>query len=127
MFAHPKQVKRRRVKRRLKAAASIAIAVAAGTFLACQRQVAKLTGDAGGGDGAEASAVSAASGSAVASAVASGSASASASAAEPGDASVVVADAKTDALAREAASPKDAAVDVNQHRKGMPVPDNLLE
>jgi hypothetical protein len=128
MFAHPKLVRRRRVKRRLKAAASIAIAVAAGTFLACQRQVAKLAGDAGSGGEAGAAATATASSPATQPAEAAAtSAPLDASSAPPGDAANVVADARTDGLARDAATPKDAAVDVNQHRKGMPVPDNLLE
>jgi hypothetical protein len=118
MFAKRDQVGPRRVRRRLKAAASIVVALAAGTFLACQRgmETAKQVLDASRGDtdardtGAgvqDADAVDAA-------------------ATGPTDASMVLADAKTDALVKRAA-PHDAAVDTREHRKGMPVPDNLLE
>lgn len=116
MFAKRDQVGPRRVRRRLKAAASIVVAIAAGTFLACQRGVetAKQILDASRGDvdardtGAEGAAPDAA-------------------AAGPTDASMVLADAKTDALAKRTGGPHDAAVDTREHRKGMPVPDNLLE
>jgi hypothetical protein len=127
VFADPKRVGRRRIARRLKAAASIVVAVAAGTFLACHRQVAKLTGDGSADDTSGAD----------------GAAGGRADAATPdagievrqedgtplaGDAALVVADVRSDALARSRdGSPADAAVDVHQHRKGMPVPDNLLE
>jgi hypothetical protein len=98
MFADPKLVERRRRKRRLKAAASVLVALAAGTFLACQRQLEKLSGTTE----APSPGVSEASG-----------------------------DAPTDASrgAPEDAprGAPDAAVDVKEHRKGMPVPDNLLE
>jgi hypothetical protein len=105
MFAHPKLTPRRRWKRRIKAAASIAIALAAGTFLACQRQVSSMTrssrinaapGDPSDGPSAAPS---------------------------PGSAALAVVDARADANPQS----RDAAVDVNEHRRGMPVPDNLLE
>jgi hypothetical protein len=126
VFANPKIVGRRRLKRRLKAAASIVVAIAAGTFLACQRQVAALAGDAAAED------ASAATPGAVDAAGDVGDVGIEVHAEDgsplPVDAALVVADARSDALARPAGrSLKDAAVDVNQHRKGMPVPDNLLE
>ncbi len=120
MFAKRDQVGPRRVRRRLKAAASIVVALAAGTFLACQRgmETAKQVLDASRGDTdardtgpQDTGAVDAAR---------------DAAAAGPTDASMVLADAKTDALVKRAA-PHDAAVDTREHRKGMPVPDNLLE
>jgi hypothetical protein len=105
MFASPKLVGRRRLKRRLKAAASVIVALAAGSFLACQRQVEKLTGETG-----------------------------PPSPESPGGAlGVRVRDAAApnpvpEALAdAQRTKSADAAVDVNEHRKGMPVRDNLLE
>jgi hypothetical protein len=97
MFADGKRVATRRWKRRVKAAASIVVAVAAGTFLACQRGAELVKG-----------------------------------AVIIPDASVPVPpeeDAGVDAgidAGRDAGA-SDAAVDVGEHRKGMPVRDNLLE
>lgn len=84
MFAKKELTRRRRWKRRVKAAASVAVALAAGTFLTCQRREAA---PAKSGD------------------------------AEP-----------KHAPAREAGkpAPKDH-VDKREHKKGMPVRDNLLE
>lgn len=119
MHAKPERVKRRRLARRMKAVASIGVAVAAGLFLACQRGVDKLVdatrsegGDAAGDMAAPPAAIDAAPDAPVDA---------------PVDAGVdAPADAKTDALAKHR-GPRDAAVDVREHRKGMPVPDNLLE
>jgi hypothetical protein len=112
MFADRDRVRARRRKRRLKAAASILVAVAAGTFLACQRGVetARLLIDASREAGDDARTSEGADG-----------------ARDADGAPLAVADARPDALARSTASPRDATVDVNEHRKGMPVPDNLLE
>ncbi len=111
MFVKPSDAKKRRFRRRIKAAASIAVALAAGTFLACQRGVQTIQNaiDASSEKDAEGDSNSP----------------------SPVDASgstamVLVTDAGKDAEAR-ARKLKDAAVDVNEHRKGMPVPDNLLE
>lgn len=104
MFAKPDEVRPRRVRRRLKAIASLMVGVAAGTFLTCQRQVAKpvkkdapqpITVDVPAPDE---------------------------SPKEAADASV-----RPDALVPRAEPKKDASVDRREHRKGMPVPDNLLE
>jgi hypothetical protein len=124
MFADPKLVKRRRQKRRLKAAASVLVALAAGTFLACQRQLEKLSGTTASPSPGPADA--------------SGDAPYEVSRNAQDDApdrrgDVRVADGNSsDAFAANTADgrsprPVDAAVDVNEHRKGMPVPDNLLE
>jgi len=105
MHADPKLVRVRRWKRRLKAVASIAVAACAGVFLACGKTT-KPPPDADVDANApttEDATVDA----------------------EVADA--VVADAKSDALAKPRSGPRDAAVDVREHRKGMPVPDNLLE
>ena len=101
MYADPKKVRLRRIKRRLKASASIVLATAAGVFLACQRRLADepvrppepspMGPDARTGP-------------------------------EPPD----VPDATAPSVDASAPS-KDAAVDVDEHRKGMPVRDNLLE
>lgn len=110
MFVKSSDAKRRRLRRRMKAAASIAIALAAGTFLACQRGVEKLQNaiDARAPDDA-------------------------APPNEPIDANAPAPTVTSTALVRAqdagagGKSIRDAAVDVNEHRKGMPVPDNLLE
>jgi hypothetical protein len=117
VFAHPRLVRRRRVKRRLKAAASVLVALAAGTFLACQRHIEQLVADAGGGPASD------------------GSSDAPPDAPESVgidvrsvDGSPVDADAALVKVAdARSPRPRDAAVDVKEHRKGMPVPDNLLE
>jgi hypothetical protein len=111
MFVKPSDAKKRRFRRRIKAAASIAVALCAGTFLACQRGVQTIQ------NAIDASSEKDADG--------------DSNSPTPVDASnstamVLVADAGKDAEAR-AKKLKDAAVDVNEHRKGMPVPDNLLE
>ncbi len=117
-----RKVKTRRTKRKLKAAASVAIALTAGLFLACQRGVTEVQKaiDAARGDDTDAHA----------------------SDAGTSDPAITVKDASADAtdagqaldagrpdaaLAKRSSNTKDAAVDVNEHRKGMPVRDNLLE
>jgi hypothetical protein len=126
MFADHKRVARRRLMRRLKAAASIAVALAAGTFLACRRDGHPSTGDvpepeSSADDAPTTSALppgssTQPSGSQAASSQASASASASASGKE---------------LTVPAPAPPPPTttptVDKQQHKKGMPVPDNLLE
>lgn len=123
MFADPKKVRRRRIARRLKAAASIVVAVAAGTFLACHRQVAKLAGDGPEEDASAANAIPAQPAPDAGIDVTQEDGSPLAN-----DGALALADARSDALVQvRDGAPRDAAVDVNQHRKGMPVPDNLLE
>ena len=117
-----KKVKTRRTKRKLKAAASVAIAITAGLFLACQRGVVEVQKaiDAARADDTDAQG----------------------SDTGTSDAAITVKDASADAtdasqaldagrpdaaLAKRTSNAKDAAVDVNEHRKGMPVRDNLLE
>jgi hypothetical protein len=109
VFVKSSDAKKRRFRRRIKAAASIAVALCAGTFLACQRGVQTIQNaiDASRSDrDAENDAPQ--------------------KDASESTAMVLVADSGKDAEAR-ARKLKDAAVDVNEHRKGMPVPDNLLE
>ncbi len=116
-----RKVKARRQKRKLKAAASVAIAVTAGLFLACQRGVTEVQKaiDAARGDDADAQTSDATSDPAITVKDASASAT---------DASQALDAGRPDAaLARRSSNAKDAAVDVNEHRKGMPVRDNLLE
>ena len=113
MHADPRLVSVRRWKRRLKAVASIAVAVCAGVFLACGKTTkpptdAEADVDATTARDRESAATEDAT-------------------ADVGAADAIVADAKSDALATPRRGPRDAAVDVREHRKGMPVPDNLLE
>ena len=119
MFVKSSDAKKRRFRRRLKAAASIAIAVAAGTFLACQRGVQTIQSVIDASNSERDADDDASSPNPLVPPNA------------PADASgtsamVLVADAGRDVDAR-AKKLRDAAVDINEHRKGMPVPDNLLE
>lgn len=113
MYADPKKVRARRIKRRLKAGASILLATAAGAFIACQRiagGVAAPPGPSPMGPDARPGPAPADSASSVdIPPVASGQAE------------------ELDAAPPPRAKQVDAAVDVNEHRKGMPVRDNLLE
>jgi hypothetical protein len=105
-----RKVKMRRVRRKLKAAASIGLAVAAGLFLACTPGK-----DAKDADKPVVPPVPP---------------NPTTPEASPGTIVAPAASPPTSALAvRDAGVPsiKDAAVDRDQHRKGMPVPDNLLE
>ncbi|MEZ4225886.1 MAG: hypothetical protein R3B13_33370 [Polyangiaceae bacterium] len=120
MYADPKDIRSRRRKRRFKALASIALATAAGVFLACQRKLTEPAAPAAtpapSPRGPDAR-----------------------SGPEPRDlpdastGSVEVPDGGDEAAssggARDASSERqrDAHVDVTEHRKGMPVRDNLLE
>jgi hypothetical protein len=111
MFAKESLVAKRRLARRLKAAASIAIALAAGTFLACKQKADEIKkaidsarGDEDAGAGANTN--------------------------PERDSGVVVqvdTGPDTTALAKMDAAPDAHVVDVKEHKKGMPVPDNLLE
>lgn len=109
VFVKSSDAKKRRFRRRIKAAASIAVALCAGTFLACQRGVQTIQEAIDSGHDSE-----------------SDSNSPPPIETSNSTAMVLVADAGKDAEAR-ARKLKDAAVDRNEHRKGMPVPDNLLE
>ena len=115
----PKQVARnvrmRRLKRRLKAAASLAIAAAAGTYIACDAGVKPKHQPAPNPTTPE-----------ISNLPAPHDAGADAAVDAAADAAI---DAPVDApkaLVRRDAS-VDAKVDREEHRKGMPVPDNLLE
>jgi hypothetical protein len=90
-------VRIRRIKRRLKAAASLAIAVVAGTYVACSGQDKHRPTPANNPSTNETSNL-------------------------PGPSDAGAGDALV-----HVAAPKDAAVDRDEHRRGMPVPDNLLE
>ena len=114
MFASPKLAKRRRLNRRLKAAASVLVALAAGSFIACQRQLEKWSGEAASpsvGSAGEAGGAPKDVGH------------------DRGEAGSIDSSAAASAKVADARSPRatDAAIDVKEHRKGMPVPDNLLE
>lgn len=105
MYADPKRVRIRRIKRRLKATASIVLATAAGLFLACQRRAtggSEPVGPSPYGPDARTGP----------------------------EVEIPPADASTppdDSPVPERERAHDAAVDVDEHRKGMPVRDNLLE
>ncbi len=114
MHADPKKVVSRRWKRRLKAAGSLALAALAGAFVACQRGVQSLQ---------EASAPTI---------------SPAPERADGGDAQAdatappapIVADARSDALALPPTRDSGAdayVVDAKEHRKGLPVPDYIVE
>jgi hypothetical protein len=106
MFADPKKNASRRLKRQLKAGASIVLAMAAGAFLACQKEStpgASAGPNQGGPDAREPPAPPVAP---VASSTA----------------LVVVDGGGTDPDAG-----KRPQVDRKEHRSGMPVRDNLLE
>lgn len=129
MYAKPEKIRGRRLKRQLKAVVSIGLALAAGVFLACQKKPVseEKVEDARKGasepqDGGDKSAtrdviidVT------LVDASAPPSADASALAPLPSDAG-----AKADALAKPVTR-DGGKVDKREHRKGMPVPDNLLE
>jgi hypothetical protein len=120
-----RKIRIRRLKRKLKAAASIGLALAAGAFVACTRPAENRTDKSPEPDGGTRDPGTQASASASA-------APPDAPDAGPDAASEGGPDAAPDALAprKDAglAVRKDAGlVDHNEHRKGMPVRDNLLE
>lgn len=128
MFADPKKVRARRLRRRLKAGASIALALVAGAFLAC-----KGGGDPQGqqdasptGPGPDASRDRDSGVAPTDAAPADIDASIDASSDDAGRA-----DASTALVVRDGGADAGAAraprVDKREHRKGMPVRDNLLE
>jgi len=139
MYADSKKSTRRRFKRRLKAVASIALALCAGTFLACTRDdtTDAPAPDADAGSANKPPAAQPPDSSPGATATATGSASAVDAGAPVG------ADAGTDASpdAGKAIAPRPSSnikkwtppprprpsVDRKEHRKGMPVIDNLVE
>lgn len=119
MFADKSLVRRRRLARRLKALASIGLAVVAGTFITCKQKADETMKavDETRGKGADPDAA----------AVASTAAEGGPADADAGDTAMAPVAPKADAMvvAKDAA-PK-AAFDAKEHKKGMPVPDNLLE
>ncbi|WP_437798886.1 hypothetical protein [Sorangium sp. So ce693] len=154
MFADPKKVGLRRLKRRLKAGASIAIAMAAGAFLACKGGASDPGASPSGPDARTGpDRRGAAGGSSGQSAPAPTSGSVSGGASDAGEEMDATAPADGEAgqaiLVRDAGAPAEAGaggammvpsgkpdagvkpraphVDKEEHRKGMPVRDNLLE
>jgi hypothetical protein len=134
MFADPKKSAARRIKRRLKAGASILVAIAAGAFLACQRGGGGAVGENPGGPDArngphegenqgagveDGGATDAGDGGEAALTMRDAGPE---DAGDGGGAALVVRDAGDDA--GDAGKRK---VDREEHRKGMPVRDNLLE
>lgn len=110
--AADKKVRLRRWKRRLKAAASLVIASAAGTFLACTK------GDKNRPLPAPNPTTNEISNLPAPPAAARAGASGRDGAVDKGTAMIV---------APKQEKPPKAGVDKREHRKGMPVPDNLLE
>ncbi|MDP3278664.1 MAG: hypothetical protein Q8Q09_25970 [Deltaproteobacteria bacterium] len=128
MFADPKKTAVRRVRRRLKASASIVVAVIAGAWLACKPSSgpgpspsgpdARVGPDRTGGsapppnpeDASQPDPLDAQS--------------------DAGDSAIVEAgaDGGTESgIARRRTAPRTPQVDRHEHRNGMPVRDNLLE
>ena len=129
MFADPRKVAARRIRRQLKAGASIVLALAAGAFLACKGERAPdppspYGPDARSGPGARRDSDERSDAATAEAVNADGSAKADdATTGATATTALVVRDAGT-AAARDARAPH---VDKNEHRKGMPVRDNLLE
>jgi hypothetical protein len=125
MFAKPELVAKRRLRRRLKAAASLALAFAAGAFLACKQKLDEVTApkdDATVATGApDTDVVVTAAGDAADAAKADGTSLAKADAYADATDALAAYDADADADA------KKPVVDAKEHKKGMPVTDNLLE
>jgi hypothetical protein len=127
MFADPTQSAARRLRRRIKAGASIAVALVAGAFLAC-RPGANNPGPSPSGPDARVG-PERTGGSAPPPPPEPDAATADA-ASESTDA---LADARSDdggrdaSLARPTRAPRAPQVDRHEHRNGMPVRDNLLE
>ena len=117
MHADPKRVVVRRWKRRVKAVASIAVALCAGAFLAACGKTVATPPEAGDGRNADAETGT----------DATIDVRITTDGADAGASDGAITDAKSDALAKPRSGARDAAVDVREHRKGMPVPDNLLE
>ncbi|MBK7399720.1 MAG: hypothetical protein IPJ34_26570 [Myxococcales bacterium] len=114
MFAKKSVVARRRLARRLKAAASIGLAVAAGTFVACKQkadEIMKALDDARGDVGEPEAAAPPASGPAT----------------DAGDAAMTTTKPSSSAMVVAKDAGPAPAFDAKEHKKGMPVPDNLLE
>jgi len=129
MHAKPERVRARRIKRQIKAALSIGVAVVAGVFLACQKSpLASSEAGATNAPKGEPNADATASPSEINVDLDDGTSKRTADAAPGNGPPPSDAGHKPDALARVLPTPtRDAAVDRHEHRKGMPVPDNLLE
>jgi hypothetical protein len=125
MFAKGELVARRRLKRQLKAVASIAVALAAGTFLACQRGAEHLKEMVDAARGADKEAAVPDAGDAT---TTTGEAQVTAPIDGGPDGAEAASDTgAADAGPHDAAAQKRPTVDMKEHRKGMPVRDNLLE
>jgi len=140
MFADPKEVKNRRLRRRLKAGAAVALAMVAGAFLACKGEdKAPEPPSPSGPDARSGPGTRAAEDAGIADATIDTTMDASDDATDaaldaaedaPSDALVVTdaaADGSTGLAVRKPSVPKKPKVDKVEHRKGMPVRDNLLE
>lgn len=124
----------RRIKRSMKAGASIALALAAGAFLACQRNVSRVPERSPMGPDARSGPPPVGDGFDAAAPLDAPADLAAPDAAEPSapDAALAVRDAGHAArdaglAVRDAARDRPHRVDVHEHRHGLPVIDNLLE
>ncbi len=132
-----RELRLRRVKRQMKAGASIVLAVAAGAFLACQRNVARVIDRSPMGPDARSGPHPSAPVDASAPPVVDASVAPVDAAPPPTDAPATDTPAADVRLARDAGTlaVRDASahhhrphhVDVDEHRRGLPVIDNLLE
>lgn len=127
-----RELRMRRVKRTMKAGASIALALAAGAFLACQRVVVRneaqspMGPDARRGPPPSPSADAVADVATVADAAADAATDAGADT-EDAQGMVVASDAPGDIVVRSPPRGPRHHVDRDEHRRGLPVIDNLLE
>lgn len=120
----------RRVKRTMKAGVSIALALAAGAFLACQRTVVRSDGPSPMGPDARGGPPPPPQDAAVDADAAADAGDAEADAADAetdADGMIVVRDAAGDIVVRRPPRQPRHRVDRDEHRRGLPVIDNLLE
>ena len=133
MFADPKKVPIRRFRRRVKAGAAVVLAMVAGAFLACkgttdEQPASPMGPEARRGPGPQSADMDASVDAADANDAADAAMDASNDA--PNDALDTAHDGNTALTVRDAsvdAAAKAPRVDKHEHRKGMPVRDNLLE
>jgi hypothetical protein len=125
-----RELRMRRVKRAVKAGASIALALAAGAFLACQRTVVRNDGPSPMGPDARSGPPPSPKDAAVDADVVADVADVEVDAADAevdADGMIVVRDAAGDIVVRRPPRRPRHHVDRDEHRRGLPVIDNLLE
>jgi hypothetical protein len=129
-FSQPKDarslVRSRRLKRRLKAAASLSLALGAGLFISCQRLLGADEEEEEPQKGAPASSQEAKPPASEASSAPVSSPS-STPATSPSSELVPASQSSATSPASTRSEDRKGKVSIKKHRKGMPVPDNLLE